>query len=361
MSDFERLDRATDPIVKVCDIAFVMFQRSNLSKAEKFMADFGLKTSHKSDTDLHMSADGGYGPCYIARQGERDDFLGFGFAVSSQDDLETLAELPESGDIVSVPNYEGAHWLELKDPTGTSVWAVYGDYSTPNPSRKPLEQNLLNGNRRVNDMVRPPAKPSEVLRLGHAVLGRTEFRENARWYIDTFGLIPTDVQTLGDGMPLITFMRCDLGDTPADHHTLVIAQHVTNEFNHCAFETIDMDDIAMGQEHLMDRGYTHAWGIGRHHLGSQIFDYWRDPWGDRFEHYCDSDKFTADHQTQYSEFKNIGSVYQWGPPPPKDFEGKMSLGLLMRAIQNVRKSPTLNFKTLQKMAKLGGGKPRPWV
>ena len=30
---------------------------------------------------------------------------------------------------------------------------------------------------------------------------------------------------------------------------------------------------------LAARGYPHAWGVGRHILGSQIFDYWRDPFG----------------------------------------------------------------------------------
>ena len=38
-------------------------------------------------------------------------------------------------------------------------------------------------------------------------------------------------------------------------------------------------------------------GIGRHILGSQIFDYWQDPWGDKHEHYCDGDLFTADEPT----------------------------------------------------------------
>jgi hypothetical protein len=26
--------------------------------------------------------------------------------------------------------------------------------------------------------------------------------------------------------------------------------------------------------------------LGRHIPGSQIFDYWKDPWGDKPEHYC---------------------------------------------------------------------------
>jgi len=32
----------------------------------------------------------------------------------------------------------------------------------------------------------------------------------------------------------------------------------------------------MGHEYMRSQGsYKHIWGIGRHVLGSQVFDYWR--------------------------------------------------------------------------------------
>ena len=50
-----------------------------------------------------------------------------------------------------------------------------------------------------------------------------------------------------------------------------------------------VDAVAMGGEYLKERGYDRIWGIGRHIQGSQIFDYWRDPWGNVVEHFTDSD------------------------------------------------------------------------
>jgi len=50
-----------------------------------------------------------------------------------------------------------------------------------------------------------------------------------------------------------------------------------------------LDSVAAGGEFLKDRGYKHAWGIGRHIQGSQIFDYWRDPDGFLVEHYADGE------------------------------------------------------------------------
>ena len=51
------------------------------------------------------------------------------------------------------------------------------------------------------------------------------------------------------------------------------------EYGHSSFEVVDADAVGMGQRVLLKRGWRHAWGIGRHILGSQIFDYWEDPWG----------------------------------------------------------------------------------
>ena len=39
--------------------------------------------------------------------------------------------------------------------------------------------------------------------------------------------------------------------------------------------------------------YEHMWGIGRHVLGSQVYDYWADPWGRVHEHWADSDRLNV--------------------------------------------------------------------
>ena len=74
----------------------------------------------------------------------------------------------------------------------------------------------------------------------------------------------------------------------------------------------------MGQQVLMARKYRHAWGVGRHLLGSQIFDYWRDPWGQKHEHYADGDLFDDRQPAGYHVLDRAG-LYQWGPDLPDDF------------------------------------------
>lgn len=44
--------------------------------------------------------------------------------------------------------------------------------------------------------------------------------------------------------------------------------------HHSSFEVHDFDAQALGHQWLKKEGYELAWGVGRHVLGSQIFDYW---------------------------------------------------------------------------------------
>ena len=53
-------------------------------------------------------------------------------------------------------------------------------------------------------------------------------------------------------------------------------------------------------------------------LGSQIFDYWKDPFGFRIEHYTDGDIVDASHQP--GRFNGTASdTTQWGNRPPLEF------------------------------------------
>jgi hypothetical protein len=46
--------------------------------------------------------------------------------------------------------------------------------------------------------------------------------------------------------------------------------------HHCSFEVHDFDTQLLGHKWLAAKGYKSVWGVGRHILGSQIFDYWWD-------------------------------------------------------------------------------------
>ena len=62
--------------------------------------------------------------------------------------------------------------------------------------------------------------------------------------------------------------------------------------------------------------------MGRHIKGSQIFDYWKDPFGNELEHWTDGDLFTAADPPQKQTMQALLSV-QWGSPHPI-FAGRIS-------------------------------------
>lgn len=120
-------------------------------------------------------------------------------------------------------------------------------------------------------------------------------------------------------MDVITFVHLDLGERYTDHHSIFWARGMPDDhdhMHHTSFEVEDLDTQLMGHQWLADHGYYSLWGVGRHILGSQIFDYWRDPSGFTIEHYADGDLVNSRMPTERSE---AGSFAVWGPEIPKDF------------------------------------------
>jgi catechol 2,3-dioxygenase-like lactoylglutathione lyase family enzyme len=177
--------------------------------------------------------------------------------------------------------------------------------------------------KRLRSLVRLKHGPAHVFRLGHCVLKVSDFRRSERWYKDRFGFLTSDEIEAAPGLTLGAFLRCDRGDVPSDHHTVFLAQLPGKiEFLHAAFEVLDFDDLMLGHQHLKARKRTAAWGVGRHIMGSQIFDYWKDPWGHELEHWTDGDLLTANDPPQTMTVQDLLAV-QWGTPHPM-FTGRLA-------------------------------------
>jgi hypothetical protein len=155
------------------------------------------------------------------------------------------------------------------------------------------------------------------------VVQSTKYLETLNWYLDNLGMIVSDFQFFPGQRqrgPTMSFIRCDRGSTPADHHTLAVALGPANRYLHSAYQVSDLDALAAGGEYLRERGYFRSWGIGRHIQGSQIFDYWRDPDGFMVEHFADGDLFDNTLEPGWAPLTASG-LAQWGPPATRDFLG----------------------------------------
>ena len=145
------------------------------------------------------------------------------------------------------------------------------------------------------------------------MLNTPKFDETVAWYRETLGFICSDDVYAGDKSHLIgSFNRLDRGDDYVDHHVFFCLRHQKTGLNHLSFEVQDIDDVAMGHNYLKQFGkYEHMWGLGRHLLGSQVYDYWADPWGRVHEHWADSDRLNVRNGSHLLPAEEA-LVSQWG-------------------------------------------------
>ncbi|MDZ7627952.1 MAG: VOC family protein [Parvularculaceae bacterium] len=351
----------TRPVARAQALAYLVFERRDLALQERFLCDFGLRTAEKSEAAVFLRGSGPDAYCVEVRQGSRDCFVGFGLELSDADEFEKLRLKSGSPAIELILAPGGGKRFRLIDPAGFRVDVVIGraDHGQALPPRPSTPVNAPGAHRRVNGENRHPAAPSAVHRLGHLVLQVRDFPAVLAFYMDLFGFIPTDVQFLDDGEPNLSFNRLDRGAEPTDHHSLVIAGGVTDAFEHCAFEVADLDDVGQGQQFLKMKGWRHAWGIGRHWLGSQIFDYWRDPAGDHFEHYADGDVYDARAPTRYSPLAR-STLYQWGADLPPAFGGGPTPSLMIALLRGLM-SGALSKDHIGMVMRAMKKPARPWL
>lgn len=322
-ADVER-GRVLDPLVRAEDVAHVALVTPDLERAERFYQDFGLFPSACSPDAVWLRAHGPAHHAVILRRGPRARFEAVAMRVDSELALRRLASLPGAAPIERITEPGGGLRVRLAAPGGLAVHAVHGIAEVaPLPRRPALAANRPAEKPRVDGTQRPARAPAELARLGHVALETTHFARTLLFWMRTFGMIVSDFQWLEEAPgrgPVMAFTRCDRGEQPSDHHTIAIAAGAGDGLAHAAFETEDLDAIAAGGAWLRERGWRHVWGIGRHVLGSQLFDYWRDPDGRTLEHYADGDVLTAPAGTGRTPFRGT-TLYQWGPPLPADFVG----------------------------------------
>jgi catechol 2,3-dioxygenase-like lactoylglutathione lyase family enzyme len=356
----EHSGRSRNPQVKVAGLAWLEFEKPDLDRAERFYADFGFTVADRTPETLLLRGRWASTACLVVRRGSRPRFAGAAFQAAARDDLDRLAR----GTGGTVTAHWGGHGVLLRDPSGYPVRVIHGvPELAALPERAALPVNVGDfgqsgsGPVRANATQRPARRPAQIQRLGHVVLGTTRFGAALDWYLDTLGLIVSDFLYLDgqrDRGPVMAFIRCDLGTVPADHHTLAMILQPRTGYVHSAYQLTDLDEVAASGAYLRERGYRHAWGLGRHIQGSQIFDYWRDPDRLMFEHYTDGDMFDCTMEPGWAPLSASG-LAQWGPKATAEFTGTNDPRVVVAAIKALRdKGNEIDLHALRGLIKAMG-------
>lgn len=120
-------------------------------------------------------------------------------------------------------------------------------------------------------------------------------------------------EALGD---LFRWLRCN----PV-HHTFAYARAPAPAVHHIAVELPDRTALIEACDRLARLGHAAEYGPGRHLVGGNLFVYFRDRYGVRFELFCELRRIDEDGfvPTVYREEDRARSVNVWGPQPPESF------------------------------------------
>ncbi|KAF7196451.1 Metapyrocatechase 2, partial [Pseudocercospora fuligena] len=312
--------------VKLVKLAHMRYQHPDLPTIRKFLIDFGMHVAKETEDEIWFRGYGTDQYVYYARKGEMK-FLGGTFEVESMEELEKASKLPQAqGPIEEMKDAPGGGYLlTLQDPEGFPINLMYGQ--TPASTGEEWPEKVIynyegEDKPRVRKFNRFTPGPAAVHKLGHYGLCVQKFPEQLDWYTRTFNFAPTDFLYIpaGDGKTkdVAVFAHIDRGETCVDHHTFFMSTNPTSHVHHASFEVHDYDTQHLGHQWLGKQGYTSVWGIGRHILGSQIFDYWWDTTGNMIEHYADGDLVNQDTPVGWGPAGDE-SLAVWGPEVPSWF------------------------------------------
>ncbi|KAF1954671.1 trihydroxytoluene oxygenase [Byssothecium circinans] len=318
--------------IKITRIAHMRYQHPDLAEITTFLKDFGMSVAKKAEGKRWFKGYGVDQYVYYAQEGEKK-FLGGCFEVESFAELEKAATHPSAtGPIEALTEAPGGgSTITLLDPEGFPINLIHGQ--TPKalgPMPEILTTNYEVQKPRVARFQRFKPGPAAVHKLGHYGLCVRDFPAELDFYVRTFNFAPTDFLYVEEASPenaereksrrkdVAVFLHIDIGPVYTDHHTFFMSTNPTSHVHHCSFEVHDFDAQNLGHEWLVAKKYTSVWGVGRHILGSQLFDYWWDTSGNMVEHYADGDLVNEDTPVGWGEAGDE-SLAVWGPEVPKWF------------------------------------------
>ncbi|KIV96560.1 hypothetical protein PV10_00409 [Exophiala mesophila] len=320
--------------VRVVRLAHVVYQHPDLEKALSFLLDFGFVEEHRTANRVYLRGYGVQPFVYVAEQSpdDRRHFIAGYWVVESPGELEKAASNPSASPILDSEAPGGGKVVTMTDPNGFTVGFVHGQkvresdavHGHLEQEQDPLSFNTTDNKPRRGVFRRFKQGPSPVHKLGHYgfVLPASKFQSTLAWYLSLMNLKPSDIVFNPEtGLDETVFNHIDLGKTYTDHHSLFFAagpEHAPPHVHHSSYEVFDFDTQTLGHDLLRSKGWTNCWGIGRHVLGSQIFDYWFDGSGNIVEHYSDGDLVNEDTPTS-REPAAPNTLFIWGPNIPLAF------------------------------------------
>ena len=230
----------------------------------------------------------------VLYQGEHAGIDHIGFAVSDTANLDAIAAtLKNEGAEVKGPDeFESVDGRAVRvlDPDGVTVELLV--------PRSPV--------------LRPPGEPGfDLVKLGHVTQKSPIPDEQCNWWEQKLCFRLSD--HIGEDF---FWIRCN-----RDQHSMAFVRAEEPGTHHIALELPDWEEMKRLGDHLVASGAQIDYGPGRHGPGNNIFVYLVDPWGIRWELFCElvriDDEENYEPKDWRSEQGRLSTVNLWGPKPPE--------------------------------------------
>jgi hypothetical protein len=286
----------------------------NVDEVASYYTQFGL---NPSDTRKFTTTDGGHQ--LTLTQAPIRTLVELGVGVDDPDDLDrverrlTALEVEVQRDATSLTAHEPMAGFRVTlsvTPRIVQAPAERVEYNLPGRDDRP--------DVRAPGLLRKgPVVPRK---LGHVVIGSTDHEVTTRFFVEGIGFKVSD--SIRDRA---AFMRCS-----PDHHNVFVQAAPVNFLHHTAWQVEDVDEVGRGaMAMLAEHPERHAWGPGRHYVGSNFFWYLQDPAGNFSEYYSDIDAILDDQLWEPGIFEGPQGLFAWGPPPPASFLAPEDLAAMM--------------------------------
>ena len=272
--------------------------------AQKFYGTFGLEARPRGSAIGFGSAGQPNDELLVIPGAGKKRMHHLSFTIRPDDAAAFEEKLKKHGlKTASAPAPRPGLWFQ--DPWGT--WINLSPGKSPYSTEKASSTEDRLDVHHWRSLNRDP-KPK---RLGHMLMFTPDYEKSEAFFTEVLGLRTTD-RAKGK----VSFMAA--GNGVIDHHCFGLIPSTHRGFQHASFKVNGIDDIGFGAWRMRAAGYKESFGPGRHALASNLFHYFRDPWGSWIEYYADMDRISDKWECRdWSELP-----YVWGPEWAPEFWGK---------------------------------------
>jgi len=271
-----------------------------------FYREFGLAETEPGRFD---TADGG--EQLRIERAPRRRLLALTVGVDDADDLgRSGAALAQLG----VAAERSGNTLRVREPLTDVVVTLAIQPRLAQKATAPLPTNGPGRSVRVDARSAAAVAPTEKPRprkLSHVVTTSTDPVASRRFFVEGLGFrVSDEVPAFG-----ASFLRCS-----TDHHNVLLQPGPFAFLHHTAWEMDDVDAVGRAAAAMVAADPArHAWGLGRHAIGSNYFWYLRDPAGNFAEYTSDLDVIVDAEAWKVASAVPADGLAAWGPPVPRSF------------------------------------------